>query len=398
MFGNKAVPRPSGPPPPPPAACGPVIVPAVRFVYCLDRKAWVEVPTHICVPNPTRGFEAGGMRICFEVQEIDETGARTDNVAKFFRKNIDKVVEVDYFNEGAAQCMSEEFAQNFNKRQSRVAPEALACVGGPCRISFLMCQVVKIRNSDLPENMRTVAAAAQFGKDSFFTFRTTDKNEVTFAMEYKLKGTFTKYNNNFGEIYEQSDAKRKMTPEEEAKRSRVFKFSEAFSHLSIEESGGSMLVCDLQGVNDFFTDPQIHTEDGKGLGMGNMGQEGIDKWVAAHTCNEVCRALNLRDLKAPRNSERSSQFRQQLPGLFQPRPDVPATAAQPHDLVAYLQAGDAQHQQQQHQNAAASPHNYVQSSEFSSPTQSKPLSAMNDDERLEYAIQKSIAEQGGYRV
>lgn len=38
-----------------------------------------------------------------------------------------------------------------------------------------------------------------------------------------------------------------------------------------------MLVCDLQGVNDFFTDPQIHSEDGKGLGLGNMGLEGIDK-------------------------------------------------------------------------------------------------------------------------
>lgn len=57
-----------------------------------------------------------------------------------------------------------------------------------------------------------------------------------------------------------------------------------------------MLVCDLQGVNDFFTDPQIHSEDGKGLGLGNMGLEGIDKWVGSHVCNDICKSLGLQPL------------------------------------------------------------------------------------------------------
>lgn len=373
-----------------------ITVPATRYIYDLKKQAWVDIPTTVCIPNPTRGFEAGGMRICFEVLELDDHGQSTEMVAKFFRKNIDRVVEVDYFNEGAAQCMSEEFAQNFNRSLAKVDDARLASVGGKCRISFLMCQVVRIRTKDLPSKLQVNPAL--FGPNSFFTFRTTDKNEVMFVMEYKLKGTFTKYNNNFGETYESSDVKKPMSPEEEIKRNRVYQYSEAFSHFSLVESGGSMLVCDLQGVNDFFTDPQIHTEDGKGLGMGNMGQEGIDKWTSKHSCNAVCRAIGLLDLwgrvdptavagapasQAPvllqesANAERRSHydaFRQQ-PALFQAPSSAPLAppAAAGHDLLQYLQTPQSPPQQ-----GAASP---------------KAIRDMTEDEQIEYAIQQSMKVQ-----
>jgi myosin-heavy-chain kinase len=401
-----------------------VTVPATRYIYDLKKQAWVDVPINVCIPNPTKGFEAGGMRICFEVLEVDEHGHRSEMVAKFFRKNIDRVVEVDYFNEGAAQCMSEEFAQNFNLHLKRVDESRLAAVGGKCHISFLMCQVVRIRTIDLPPRLQ--ANPALYGPNSFFTFRTTDKGEVMFVMEYKLKGTFTKYNNNFGEIYESSDAKKPISAEDERKRARVFQYSEAFSHFSLVESGGSMLVCDLQGVLDFFTDPQIHTEDGKGLGMGNMGQEGIDKWTSKHQCNTVCRAINLLDLwgrpnpdalppaavsvaqqqqqypqqpqvaaqtpnapilfqdSAPTSERRShyDAFRLQ-PALFQP-PPPPGTAVassgavgSPHDLLQNM----SQYPQQQQGLASSG------SGGAASP---KSVRDMSEDEQIEYAIQQSM--------
>lgn len=433
----------------------PVTVPAFRYVYSLQKQEWVETQTNVCIPNPSKGFEAGGMRICFEIQEVDDMGQRTDMVAKFFRKNIDRVVEIDYFNEAAAQCMSEEFAQNFNQRLSecRFDPNAVFKDGidtaGMCRISFLMCTVLRIRASDLPADVQRNPAL--FGPNSFFTFRTTDKNEVMFVMEYKLKGTFTKYNNNFGDTYEESDnTKVKLTPVEAAKRARVFKFSEAFSHFSLKESGGSMLVCDLQGVNDFFTDPQIHTEDGKGLGMGNMGQEGIDKWGSKHQCNEVCRAIGLRDLNAPApaptTASSSSHYAAFLhqPALFQPRPPTngpappqppapmlqplyapsPAVAAPtqghqafhqyPSDLLTYLQNPQPQQQQQtqgspQHPPPPPPPGQAAFTSfpvpppGGASPPQGggagpssppKPLSQMSEDELMQLAIQRSIMDQG----
>jgi len=36
-----------------------------------------------------------------------------------------------------------------------------------------------------------------------------------------------------------------------------------------------MLICDIQGVGDLYTDPQIHSADGKGFGNGNMGNFGM---------------------------------------------------------------------------------------------------------------------------
>ncbi|KAG5465776.1 hypothetical protein CUR178_00489 [Leishmania enriettii] len=123
-------------------------------------------------------------------------------------------------------------------------------------------------------------------------------------MEPHLKGSFTEYRSKFGDVYEGFE--RRSSTKEEKERQRVLVAAEAFSHFTLVESGGSMLVCDLQGVNDFLTDPQIHAEDGKGLDMGDMGQEGIDKWMEAHPCNDVCRAVQLKPLsKGPRSCRRA---------------------------------------------------------------------------------------------
>jgi hypothetical protein len=47
-----------------------------------------------------------------------------------------------------------------------------------------------------------------------------------------------------------------------------------------------------------YTDPQVHTRDGKGFGKGNMGQRGIDKFLQKHRCNQVCRYLKLPPINA----------------------------------------------------------------------------------------------------
>jgi hypothetical protein len=52
-------------------------------------------------------------------------------------------------------------------------------------------------------------------------------------------------------------------------------------------------VCVLSGVDNYFTDPQIHSHDGISFGMGNLGQEGIDRFLETHKCNSVCHKLGL---------------------------------------------------------------------------------------------------------
>jgi hypothetical protein len=48
-----------------------------------------------------------------------------------------------------------------------------------------------------------------------------------------------------------------------------------------------------QGVEDTYTDPQIHTGSGKGFGRGNLGQAGITAFLTRHKCNGICEHLGL---------------------------------------------------------------------------------------------------------
>lgn len=49
----------------------------------------------------------------------------------------------------------------------------------------------------------------------------------------------------------------------------------AFSFASYRETLGAMMVVDIQGINDLYTDPQVHTRDGEGFGEGNLGARGM---------------------------------------------------------------------------------------------------------------------------
>ncbi|KAJ1467631.1 kinase-like domain-containing protein, partial [Baffinella frigidus] len=73
----------------------------------------------------------------------------------------------------------------------------------------------------------------------------------------------------------------------------VFALDVAFSHFTWEFSKTTLLVCDIQGVGNFFTDPQIHSHDGESFSMGNLGQAGLHKFFKSHKCNNICRLIGL---------------------------------------------------------------------------------------------------------
>eukprot|EP00669_Euglena_mutabilis_P014533 TRINITY_DN964_c1_g1_i1.p1 TRINITY_DN964_c1_g1~~TRINITY_DN964_c1_g1_i1.p1 ORF type:complete len:282 (+),score=108.51 TRINITY_DN964_c1_g1_i1:36-848(+) len=102
------------------------------------------------------------------------------------------------------------------------------------------------------------------------------RSQPILAVEPFLPGKYTKHSNNFGFVSEED----RNTPQ-------------AFSHFSYCKSKGDLLICDIQGVQDKYTDPQIHSKDGKGFGKGNMGIEGMLKFFQTHRCNSICRALSL---------------------------------------------------------------------------------------------------------
>lgn len=96
------------------------------------------------------------------------------------------------------------------------------------------------------------------------------------ACEVFVDGAYRKHNNNFGFVSEDE----RNTPQ-------------AFSHFSYESSSHAILICDIQGVGDVFTDPQIHSHDGIGFGKGNMGRAGFDQFCQSHRCNAICKYLKL---------------------------------------------------------------------------------------------------------
>eukprot|EP01132_Coremiostelium_polycephalum_P001491 gene1491-1880_t len=107
-----------------------------------------------------------------------------------------------------------------------------------------------------------------------------------------IEGEYKKHNNNSG--YVSSDARN--TPQ-------------AFSHFSFEHSNHELLIVDIQGVNDFYTDPQIHTKNGVGFGEGNLGETGFHKFVQTHKCNAVCDFLKLKQI----NQSKKTLLRGTLP-------------------------------------------------------------------------------------
>ncbi|CAH1246664.1 ALPK1 [Branchiostoma lanceolatum] len=77
----------------------------------------------------------------------------------------------------------------------------------------------------------------------------------------------------------------------------------AFTHFTYEASGEKLMIVDIQGWTTvdgrgvtYFTDPQIHSEEIKKYGRGNLGDRGVQAfWREQHPrCNKVCRLLKLR--------------------------------------------------------------------------------------------------------
>ncbi|CBZ26313.1 related to elongation factor-2 kinase efk-1b isoform-like protein [Leishmania mexicana MHOM/GT/2001/U1103] len=256
------------------------IIPATRYDLNIGDLTWTPKRVFVRIVNPERGIGQGGMRVCFEITNVDpEACEESVMVAKMYRRTIKNVVEKDYFTSVTVQKLSSLFAKDFNTERNEDCP---------LRLNVLDGAVIALDRADLSPELLAK-------RTGFFSYRTEDTERVMFCVEEKLLGRFTKYNGNMGEAYPTNECR--LSPHAARERTMVFEAVEALSHYSLERSEGGLLVCDMQGVRNNLTDLEMHSYDGQGLDMGNFGARGIQKFALRHRCTGVCKSLNLHSLR-----------------------------------------------------------------------------------------------------
>lgn len=208
---------------------------ALLNVFHLPEKRWSYHGVDVKIDHLP--FAKGSLRTAHHMQGLQSfiKNKNTQYVVKF---PIKPTQERDsYFREVIMQTECQEYAQAYNKCKP------------PKKVNFINAWLLELENRP----GRPLCHAERF-----------------------IVGKYRKHNNNFGYV---SDEERN-TPQ-------------AFSHFTYEESKHRILICDIQGVDDCYTDPQIHSLDGKGYGDGNMGEKGIQTFLATHRCNPICQYLNL---------------------------------------------------------------------------------------------------------
>jgi len=211
------------------------LLPATKFTFDPESTKWLR--TRVRLQLAKRPFAEGGMRVVYRMREFDareNNGEYVEGVAKKFKPDCED--KRYYYDEAMTQMVSESYAQEFNKR------------GTGIYLGFLPVSVLKL-----------------------------DLNGTLYNTEPYLRGDYVKHNDNSGHV----DTK-ELLPQ-------------AFSHFTYECSNQTLLVVDIQGVGDYYTDPQIHSFDGQGFGLGNLGRIGIEKFLRSHQCNKYCKMLGLKD-------------------------------------------------------------------------------------------------------
>jgi len=208
-----------------------------KYSYQADKEKWLKIPMRVAIER--KPFNEGGMRLVYRCEEIDEKdNSRIPCVAKVFK---DGEGAQAYFDEAMTQMVAESYAQEFNRECSK---------------------------KNLNFNVGFVPV-------SVLHLKTQDGRRLIYNVEPLLKGHYVKHNDNDGHV--------------ETK----LQLPQAFSHYTYERSNNLLVVVDIQGVGSFYTDPQIHSFDGEGFGLGNLGREGLEKFLKTHKCNHVCGLLQL---------------------------------------------------------------------------------------------------------
>lgn len=105
-----------------------------------------------------------------------------------------------------------------------------------------------------------------------------EMNNAVYIVEPYVAGTFGQYNTNAGEV---TDAE--------------FATPQVLSHFSAHHTNNTMMLLNLQGVDNIYTSAQVCTQDTNDnkFGTHNLGIVAMQNFFKHHICNALCSKLQL---------------------------------------------------------------------------------------------------------
>lgn len=211
----------------------------IRHRYNAIKKEWMSDECRVKMEE--KQFANGAMRACFRLKKLSNFVHKEswEHAANYVAKcYMDKSVERErYFDDVRLQMDAKLWAEIFNRHNP------------PKKIDMFQMSIVEFVERD---------------------------GSPLYHLEHFIEGEYIKYNSNSGFVDDS-----RSTPQ-------------AFSHFTFECSNHQLMVVDVQGVGDLYTDPQIHTaRNANEYGDANLGCKGFALFFSTHVCNRVCRSLGL---------------------------------------------------------------------------------------------------------